>query len=145
MTLNIDLLETSFAQLQEQKAEFSNSFYSNLFADYPQVKPLFKSTDMDEQAKKLFASLVLVVNNLKNPDLLKDALEGLGTRHVKYGAIPEHYPLVGGTLIKSMAATLKDQWTPEYQKAWADAYAAITEIMLAGTDYSPEILDPQKN
>lgn len=143
MTLNIELLETSFAQLQAQKAEFTNSFYSTLFADYPQVKPLFKSTDMDEQAQKLFASLVLVVNNLKKSDVLTNALEGLGTRHVKYGVLPEHYPLVGGTLIKSMATTLKDKWTPEYEQAWVDAYGAITEIMLAGTEYSPTILNPE--
>jgi len=143
MTLNIALLETSFADLQAQKAEFTNSFYSTLFLDYPQVKPLFESTNLDEQSKKLFDSLVLVVNNLKKSDVLKDSLEGLGTRHVKYGVLPEHYPMVGGTLINCMAATLKDKWTPEYEQAWADAYAAITGIMLAGTDYSPEILDPK--
>ena len=97
MTLNTDLLKTSFDLLAKQKTEFSDLFYQNLFADYPQVKPLFAHTDMNEQAKKLFASLILVVENLSKPDTLTSALRGLGTRHVKYGVFPEHYPMVGGT------------------------------------------------
>lgn len=142
MALQTDLLTTSFALLRENEAEFTQAFYGSLFADYPEVKPLFTTTDMQEQAKKLFASLVLVVNNLTKPEALTPALTGLGTRHVKYGVLPEHYPLVGSTLLKSMATTLKDQWTPEVEAAWTDAYGAITEIMLAGTDYSQEILNP---
>lgn len=142
MALQTDLLQTSFALLRENEAEFTQAFYGNLFTDYPQVKPLFTTTDMNEQAKKLFASLVLVVNNLTKPDALTPALKGLGTRHVKYGVLPEHYPLVGSVLLKSMAASLKEQWTSDYESAWTDAYGAITEIMLEGTDYSPEILTP---
>jgi len=143
MTLNTDLLRTSFDLLEKQKTDFSNLFYKNLFLDYPQVQSLFAHTDMNEQPKKLFASLVLVVENLSKPDILTNALHGLGTRHVKYGVFPEHYPMVGGTLLKSMATTLKEDWTPEIAAAWTEAYGAITEIMLDGTDYPKEILDPQ--
>ena len=145
MTLNTDLLRTSFELLEKQKTDFSDLFYKNLFADYPQVQPLFAQTDMNEQSKKLFASLVLVVQNLTKPDVLTTALHGLGTRHVKYGVFPEHYPMVGGTLLKSMATTLKGDWTPETARAWTEAYGAITEIMLEGTDYPSEILDPQSS
>ncbi|ABW25298.1 globin family protein [Acaryochloris marina] len=140
MALQTELLTNSFDLLRENEAEFTQVFYGTLFTDYPQVKPLFSNTHMDEQAKKLFASLLLVVNNLTKPDALSSALKGLGTRHVKYGVLPEHYPLVGSTLLKSMAATLKDQWTPDIEAAWTDAYGAITEIMLEGTDYPEEVL-----
>ena len=145
MTLNTDLLKTSFGTLRKQQTDFSNLFYSTLFSDYPQVKPLFAHTNMEEQPKKLFASLVLVVENLTKSDVLTNALHGLGTRHVKYGVLPEHYPMVGGTLIKSMATILQEDWTPETLQAWTEAYSAITEIMLEGTDYSTEILNPSSN
>ncbi|MFK8185650.1 MAG: globin family protein [Phormidesmis sp.] len=142
MTLNTERLTASFALLREHESEFSQSFYSTLFADYPQVKPLFTTTHMDEQAKKLFASLVLVVNNLTKPDTLTTALKGLGTRHIDYGVLPEHYPMVGASLIKAMSATLQEAWKTEHTEAWTDAYAAITEIMLKGADYPASILDP---
>ncbi|MEM9091800.1 MAG: globin family protein [Cyanobacteria bacterium P01_F01_bin.53] len=142
MPLNTDLLTSSFTLLQERKLEFSDTFYQTLFADYPEVQPLFTHVDMQEQPKKLFASLVLVVNNLTRPDVLTNALKGLGTRHVKYGVFPSHYPMVGGTLLKTMAITLGDSWTPEVATAWTEAYSAITEIMLEGSDYPEETLMP---
>ena len=142
MSLQINLLTDSFALLGDRQAEFSNSFYQNLFADYPQVQPLFTHTDMKEQANKLFASLVLVVQNLTNPDVLSPVLTALGTRHIKYGVLPEHYPMVGGTLLKSMAITLEELWTDDMAKAWTEAYQAIVKIMLDGAEYPPETLSP---
>jgi len=46
---------------------------------------------MEKQGKQLFQSLVFTVNNLRKPDALSDALRGLGTRHVQYGVLPQHY------------------------------------------------------
>lgn len=138
-----DLLETSFALMCARKAEFTDHFYRTLFSDYPQVKPLFNNTRMDEQARKLFASLGMIVNNLQQPQTLTAALRGLSTRHVKYGVLPEHYPMVGATLIKVMATTLKDQWTPDFTAAWAEAYSDITQIILDGSDYAQTSLTPK--
>ena len=136
MSLQVELLEESFEAVKPQANEFANSFYHNLFATYPEAQPLFATTKMAEQKKKLLASLVLVVENLKNPDVLSGSLKGLGARHVKYGALPEHYPLVGNSLLMTFEQYLKEKWTPEVKQAWVDAYGAITEIMLDGADYS---------
>ncbi|MEM7062468.1 MAG: globin family protein [Cyanobacteria bacterium P01_B01_bin.77] len=141
MPLNTELLTTSFELLKARKIEFSDCFYRTLFTDYPQVKPLFAHVDMIEQPKKLFASLVVVVGNLTNPDALMPALKGLGTRHVDYGVLPSHYPMVGGALLKAMAEILKEDWTEEVLEAWTEAYTAITKIMLDGLDYPEKILD----
>jgi hemoglobin-like flavoprotein len=141
MSLNVDLLEHSFALVKGNGAEFSSQFYATLFSDYPAVQPLFANTHLQTQGDKLFASLVLVVDNLRNPEALENALKGLGTRHVKYGALPQHYPLVGASLLKTFATTLAPaDWTPEVQQAWTDAYGAVTQLMLEGADYPPEIL-----
>ena len=86
----------------------------------------------------LLASLVFVVENLKQPEALSSALKGLGTRHVKYGALPDHYPLVGNSLLKTFEQYLGEDWTPATKGAWVDAYGLITEVMLEGADYSQE-------
>lgn len=138
MSLKVELLEESFEAIKPQADEFVNSFYENLFTTYPEAKPLFAHSNMAEQKKKLLASLVLVVENLKKPDVLSDTLRGLGARHVKYGALPEHYPLVGHSLLTTFEQYLQDKWTPEVKQAWVDAYGAITELMLDGADYSNE-------
>jgi hemoglobin-like flavoprotein len=139
MTLNVDLLEQSFAQVRDCGEAFSSQFYATLFADYPAAKPLFANTHLENQGKKLFASLVLVVDSLRRPEALSEALKGLGTRHVSYGALPEHYPLVGNTLLKTLEQFLGASWTPELKQAWADAYGAVTTLMLEGADYSSDV------
>jgi hemoglobin-like flavoprotein len=139
MSLNVELLESSFLQIKAQEAEFISHFYKTLFADYPEVKSLFANTHMEKQAKQLFKSLVLVVENLRNPNVLSNALQGLGTRHIQYGVLPEHYPMVGSTLLKTFATCLDSAWTPQTEQAWSRAYTVVTELMLSGTDYSPNL------
>ena len=134
--LQVELLEQSFAAIKPEADNFVNSFYENLFTAYPEAKPLFTNTNMAEQKTKLLASLVLVVENLRTPDVLEQSLKGLGARHVKYGALPEHYPLVGNALLTTFEQYLGDKWTTEVKQAWVDAYGAISEIMLDGADYS---------
>ncbi|MEO0533641.1 MAG: globin family protein [Cyanobacteria bacterium P01_A01_bin.123] len=136
--LQVELLEDSFELVKPQAQAFSVSFYENLFADYPAAQPLFTSTNMAEQSNKLLTSLVFVVENLKRPEALTEALKGLGARHVKYGALPEHYPLVGNTLLKTFEQYLGAAWTSDTKQAWVDAYSVITEVMLDGADYSQD-------
>lgn len=132
MGLNVELLERSFAAVAPKADELADVFYGHLFEDFPQVQPMFESVDMAEQKKKLVASLVVVVNNLRKGEVLVPTLEQLGCRHLDYGAQEEHYPAVGQTLLKSLAQVAGDAWSDELTQVWSDAYAVITEHMLAG-------------
>ncbi|MEL6909002.1 MAG: globin family protein [Cyanobacteria bacterium J06643_13] len=134
--LQVELLESSFEEIKPQANEFVGSFYENLFTANPEAKPLFEHTDMAAQKKMLLNSLVMVVENLRKPDVLDKALRGLGARHVKYGALPAHYPLVGSALLTTFGQYLGDKWTPNVKEAWVGAYGAISEIMLDGADYA---------
>jgi nitric oxide dioxygenase len=132
MTLQIELLETSFQAIAPGEA-FVTAFYERLFTNYPQTRAFFASTNMKEQRKKLLGALILVIQNLRKPDVLTSALQGLGQRHVNYGVRPEHYPIVGTILLETFAELLGDNWTSEYHDAWVQAYEAICSIMLEGT------------
>ena len=89
---------------------------------------------MKEQRKKLLGALALVIQNLRKPEVLTSALQGLGKRHVAYGVQSEHYPLVGTILLETFADVLGDDWTPVYHRAWAEAYDAVCSIMLEGAN-----------
>ncbi|MCU0570857.1 MAG: globin domain-containing protein [Oculatellaceae cyanobacterium Prado106] len=132
MTLAIELLEQSFDQIKPQATEFAERFYGNLFEGNPEVRSLFARSDMAAQQQKLLESLVFVVSNLRNPEVMVKAVRGLGTRHVKYGIVPEHYPLVGAALLQTFAEFLQEDWTPELAAAWAAAYATLSALMLEG-------------
>jgi Hemoglobin-like flavoprotein len=132
MSLNVELLEQSFDKVKPRANEFAASFYENLFKAHPEVKPLFAKTDMGNQEKKLLNSLVLVVENLRNPEALGPVLNALGGRHVSYGAIPKYYGPVGEALLLTFEQYLAEDWTPEVKKAWLNAYKAIATLMLKG-------------
>ena len=138
MSLNVELLEQSFELVKPKSDESVSDFYNNLFTDYPASKPLFAHSNMAKQQQMLKGALVMVIENLRQPEVLSKALKGLGARHVKYGALPEHYPLVGNSLLKTLSQYAGNAWTPELKQAWVDAYGAITELMLDGADYSAQ-------
>jgi hemoglobin-like flavoprotein len=139
--LNVEVLEASFQVVQNSDRDFPAAFYANLLNDYPDVQPLFASTQMEKQGHQLANSLKFVVDNLRNSELLISTLQGLGTRHVQYGALPQHYPAVGNSLLKTMASFAGTAWTPDVKQAWVDAYGVITMMMLEGADYPPELLE----
>lgn len=132
MGLDVELLESSFAALAPRGQVLVETFYRNLFADHPEVRPLFANVDLPKQKQKLLASLKLVVDNLRKPKVLNPALEALGARHVDYGVREQHYPAVGATLLKSLAEVAGELWDDRLERAWIDAYGAISAKMLEG-------------
>jgi hemoglobin-like flavoprotein len=131
MSLDLDALETSFDLLAPRGEELMDEFYSRLFAAAPAVRPLFPA-DLRRQKTMLLATLVLLRKSLRNLDAIVPKLHDLGARHVAYGARPEHYPLVGATLIASMAAIAGQEWKPEYERAWSAAFEIVAATMLEG-------------
>jgi hemoglobin-like flavoprotein len=132
MSLELDALETSFDLVAGDGDRLMDVFYARLFAAAPAVRPLFAGTDLRRQKGMLLAALVLLRKSLRNLDAVVPALRGLGARHVAYGARPEHYPVVGEVLIASMAEVAGDAWRPEYERAWAAAFAVVAGVMLDG-------------
>ncbi|MBX3340433.1 MAG: PAS domain S-box protein [Nitrospira sp.] len=134
MGLQVELLESSFKLVAPKGEELVTRFYERLFKKYPAVKPLFKHTTIKEQKKKLLASLVLVIQNLRRPEKLTPVLQDMGARHVGYGAKPAHYDAVGENLLAVLGEVAGPAWTPQVKQAWTEAYAAIKTIMLTGAE-----------
>src|SRR5260370_17713694 len=122
MALQIELLETSFQEIAPRGEAFVTAFYERLFTRFPQTRAFFASTDMKEQRKKLLGALVLVIQNLRKPEVLTNALKGLGERHVHYGVLPEHYPIVGAILLQTFSNFLGDLCASEPQHAWLTSH-----------------------
>lgn len=129
-------LEASLALLKPVGTRLTHDFYDRLFARHPGLRVMFP-TDMAEQEKKLFASLVTVVEHLRDPGPLRESIRTMGKRHAGYGAKPEHYPIVCSLLLESMAATLGGAWTPELSAEWAQALQLVSAAMIEGAGGGP--------
>ena len=134
MPLQVELLEQSFNYIKPYGNLFISSFYENLFKASPETKSLFAAIEPENPKNQLWNSLVLVVENLRQPDTLNHVLQGLGARLFTYGALPEHYPLVRDAFFATFEQFLGSEWTSEFKQAWLDAYDTFSGMMLDGAD-----------
>ncbi len=137
MTVQDELLESSFQAIVLHGEAFVTAFYERLFTRFPETRALFAATDMLEQRKKLQQTLALIVQHIQNPEVLGGMLRELGQRHVTYGIRPEHYPLVGTVLLETFEDFLGKHWTQEHHDAWVKAYEAVSGLMLKGAQEPP--------
>jgi nitric oxide dioxygenase len=125
----IKAIQQSFAKVTPISEQAAAMFYGRLFEIAPSVKPLFKG-DMTEQGRKLMATLAVVANGLTNLETILPAAGALAKRHVGYGVKPIHYPIVGEALLWTLERGLGDDWTPELETAWGDAYGVLSDYMI---------------
>ncbi len=67
-------------------------------------------------------------------DSLVAMLKPLGKRHVKYGVIEAHYPIVGEALLGTFSDALGDKLTAEDKAAWEEIYGVISSTMIEGAN-----------
>jgi hemoglobin-like flavoprotein len=125
------LLNESLGLVAPVADQLIRSFYDRIFAEHPQVRSMFPA-DMTAQRESLLKAVVALVTNYDHRDDLVPYLEALGLRHVRYGVQPAHYPIVGQTLLASLAQVAGEHWTDEYEGAWARAYTFAAEAMQTG-------------
>lgn len=132
MSLNVELLTSSFELVIERQPQLTTRFYEILFERYPQAKPLFGRNSGPTQARMLGEALAAVVEHLEDAPWLAENLGALGARHVDYGVTDEMYGWVGDALLATLAEAAGDDWSPALAQAWADAYGAIAGLMQSG-------------
>jgi hemoglobin-like flavoprotein len=125
----IKAIQDSFAKVAPISDQAAALFYGRLFEIAPEVKPLFRG-DMQEQGRKLMATLAVVVNNLGNLNSILPVASALAKRHVDYGVKASHYEPVGAALLWTLEQGLGDQWTPDLKDAWAAAYGLLSQFMI---------------
>ena len=129
----IALVQDSFARVAPIAGDAADIFYARLFEAAPAVRSLFPD-DMSEQKDKLMAMLGVAVNGLSDLDAILPAVRALGVRHRQYGAVPEHYEVVGETLLHTLAQGLGDAFTPDVEAAWTQTYAVLADIMVTACE-----------
>jgi hemoglobin-like flavoprotein len=127
----IALIQTSWAQVEPIADTAAQIFYERLFQTAPEVRELFPD-DLTEQRRKLMATLGMVVKALPKLAQIIPNVQALGRRHAAYGVAPEHYAIVGGALLWTLAQGLGDSFTDAHAAAWAEAYGLLADTMQAG-------------
>lgn len=125
----IALLRDSWTKVEPVADMAAALFYDRLFTIAPEVRPMFKSTDMKRQHRMLTDMLTTVVRDVDDPDALAPSIAALGRRHIAHGARPEQFDAVGAALLWTLEKGMAEQWTTAHQEAWSEAYGHLSGAM----------------
>ena len=123
------LVQQTWAQVVPIADQAAAIFYQRLFEIDPSTRPLFNTTDMAQQRKKLLQVLSVAVSSLDNLGALSKTVEDLGRRHAGYGVKDAHYDSVGVALLWTLEQGLGAAWTPDAAAAWKEVYGILSSIM----------------
>lgn len=132
----VEAVQASFVRIAPAAEEAAALFYRKLFEDSPEVRALFKG-DMQVQGRQLMTMLSTVVQGLHKPDIIIPAVRNLAARHMDYGVLPKHYAPVGAALVWTIGQALGDDFTPELQEAWIEAYGLLSGVMIEAGSHAP--------
>lgn len=133
-------LRASWARVTAHGTQVPQYFYARLFLANPHLRDLFP-VSMAAQSDRLVAALGQVVSNVDDLPAVVPVLDQLGRDHRKFAVRDEHYPLVGEALLATLAHFLTDDWTPELESDWTEAFtivaATMTDAAAAAESTSP--------
>ncbi|WP_091288656.1 globin domain-containing protein [Amycolatopsis xylanica] len=138
VTAMVGLIRDAWDKAEPFLPEISQFFYGMLFTLAPATRDFFP-INMEVQRGRLVRALVHIVQMVDRPDDLVPFLKQLGRDHRKFGVIPRHYEAVGTALLASLKNHLGPDWTPEVERAWAEAFTIVARAMqdAAAADQNP--------
>ena len=142
MSLNVELLRSSFELVVERAPNLTHRFYEILFERHPEARMMFPPSRLAQQESMLTQALAAVMDHLEDAPWLVSTLHGLGARHVNYGVTDEMYAWVGGALLTALGEVAGADWTPDLENAWSDAYWTIADLMREGDELAAEVNAP---
>ncbi len=126
----IEICKATAPVLTEHGEAITSRMYEILFENYPETRPLFGEAPED-QHKKLASAIVAYASNIDNLEVLGNAVEVMAQRHVRTKVKPEHYPMVGVSLLQAIKDVLGDAATDDVIEAWKEAYFFLGDILIA--------------
>jgi hemoglobin-like flavoprotein len=125
----VKLVYESWQILISDSVNVSKTFYKRLFEIAPELKLMFRA-DSVIQEEKFTATITSILTKAYAKRLFVNDVEPVAYRHVMYGVVPEHFPIVGEALIFALKDGLRQRWNDNLQEAWSSIYRSLSEMMI---------------
>ena len=111
--------------LSENAEQAGVAIYRYLFEIEPELKALFKNTDIHAQGQVLLKFLSTLMTSISSIEDIQPDIQALKKRHIQYGILPEHYLIFGEALLLTLSEILEKDFTAEMESVWMKAYALL--------------------
>jgi nitric oxide dioxygenase len=108
-------------------------FYEILIRENPEVRPYFNQANQasGSQQRALANGVLMYARHIDQLDQLGGLVSTIVNKHVALNILPEHYPIVGGCLLRSIREVLGAEIaTDAVIEAWAAAYGQLADILI---------------
>lgn len=126
------LVQSTFERIAPTADAFSAEFYRRMFAQHPEIEPLFARVEMSKMRLMLMRMIGVTVQGLHNLPKLLPELRALGMRHAGYGVRAEHFDFAEDALLHALAVHLGEAFLPEVRQGWCEVFGLIRRAMLSG-------------
>lgn len=129
----IDIVKSTVPILRTGGETLTKHFYKMLFRDFPQTKIFFNHTHQatGDQPRALANSVLMYAENIETLGNLGPLAAQIVNKHVALQVQPEHYPIVGQCLLKSIREVLGEETaTDAVLEAWGAAYGQLADMLI---------------
>ena len=132
----IATIQATVPALQQHGEAITRHFYLLMFRDHPEVKGFFNEAHQASgtQAKALAGAVLAYAAHIDRLAEIAGVLPRIIQKHVALGVQPAHYPIVGKCLLQAIRAVLGTAATDEVIDAWAQAYQALADLLIAAEE-----------
>ena len=129
----IELVKATVPALQAHGLTLTTHFYKRMFEHEPELKNIFNLGNQagGKQQHALAAAVLAYAQNIDNPGALAPVASRIAHKHASIGIRADHYPIVGRHLLASIREVMGEAATDEIIDAWAAAYQALADILIA--------------
>lgn len=119
-------------------------FYQRMFTSHPEVLAYFNQAHQvsGNQQRALAGAIIAYATHIDNLSALGPAVELIAQKHCSLNIQPEHYPIVGESLMAAIHEVLGAAVTPEIDAAWREAYQFLAQVCI---DREAEIYKLQRS
>ena len=126
----VPLLETGGEAL-------TTHFYQIMLSEHPEVRPFFNQANQasGDQPRALANGVLMYAKNIDRLEQLGGLVSQIIHKHVSLQILPEHYPIVGGCLLRAIREVLGAEIaTDAVIGAWAAAYQQLADILIGAEE-----------
>jgi nitric oxide dioxygenase len=129
---SLPYIQASVPVLREHGVTITRRFYSNMFAEHPDLKNLFNMGNQASgaQQQSLAAAVFAYAANIGNAAALGPVVTRIVHKHASVGIRPEHYPIVGQHLLGAIREVLGEAASEPLLAAWAEAYGELADLLI---------------
>jgi nitric oxide dioxygenase len=127
------IIKATVPLLESGGEALTTHFYDLLLAEHPEVRPMFNQANQASgaQPRALANGVLMYARHIDQLEQLGGLVSQIINKHVSLNILPEHYPIVGQCLLRSIREVLGAQIaTDAVIDAWGAAYQQLADLLI---------------